>query len=118
MERACHAIHETTTIQRGTFLNCSALETITVSDKIEYATKDAFYGCDALVYNEEGELRYLGNDDNKTVLLVSPKTLNVTDCEVSKTTKVIADATGIEAVISPTGIPTPCTPVQSYIADI
>ena len=33
-------------------------------------------------------------------------------------TKVIADATGIEAVISPTGIPTPCTPVQSYIADM
>ena len=79
-------------IQKGAFLNCAALTSLTVSDKIEYATKDAFYGCDALVYNEEGELRYLGNDDNKTVLLVSPKTLNVTDCEVSKTTKVIADA--------------------------
>lgn len=78
-------------IQKNAFLNCSALESLIVSDKIEYATKDAFYGCDKLVYNEEGELCYLGNDANKTVLLVSPKTLNVTDCEVSKTTKVIAD---------------------------
>lgn len=79
-------------IQKGAFLNCSKLASLTVSDSIEYATKDAFYGCDALVYNEEGELRYLGNDANKTVLLVAPKTLNVTDCAVSATTKVIADA--------------------------
>ena len=79
-------------IQKGAFLNCSALESLTVSDKIEYATKEAFYGCDKLIYNEEAELLYLGNDSNKTVLLVSPKSLNVTTCEVSATTKVIADA--------------------------
>lgn len=33
-------------------------------------------------------------------------------------TKVIADATGIEAVISPTGITKPCTPVQEYVGDM
>lgn len=81
-----------TTIQRGAFLNCSALETITVSDKIEYATKEAFYGCDKLAYNKEADLLYLGNDTNKTVLLVSPTSINITECTVSATTKVIADA--------------------------
>lgn len=79
-------------IYKGAFLNCVALEELTVSDKIEYATKEAFYGCDKLVYNEDADLRYLGNDENKTVLLVTPKTLNVTDCTVSTTTKVVADA--------------------------
>lgn len=33
-------------------------------------------------------------------------------------TTVIADATGIEAVISPTGITKPCTPVQEYVGDM
>lgn len=79
-------------IQKGAFFNCAALESLTVSDKIEYATKEAFYGCDKLVYNEEDELRYLGNDANKTVLLVAPTTLNITNCTVSATTKVVADA--------------------------
>lgn len=79
-------------IQKGAFLNCSALETITVSDKIEYATKEAFYGCDALKYTEENELRYLGNEANATILLVASKSLNVIECTVSATTKVIADA--------------------------
>lgn len=81
-----------TAIKKGAFLNCSALESITVSDKLEYATKEAFYGCDALVYTEEDELLYLGNEANKTVLLVSPKSLNVIECAVSATTQVIADA--------------------------
>ena len=81
-----------TKIQKGAFFNCAALESLTVSEKIEYATKDAFYGCDALVYNEEGELRYLGNEANKTVLLVAPTTLNITDCKLSATTEVVADA--------------------------
>lgn len=79
-------------IQKNAFFNCSALTSLTVSDKIEYATKDAFYECDALVYHEEGELLYLGNEANKTVLLVSPATLNITECAVSATTKVVADA--------------------------
>ena len=33
-------------------------------------------------------------------------------------TKVIADGKETFAVISPTGIPTPCTPVQEYISDM
>lgn len=81
-----------TEIKKSAFLNCSALESITVSDKIEYATKEAFYGCDALAYNVENGLKYLGNEANKTVLLVSSESLNIAECVVSATTKVIADA--------------------------
>lgn len=33
-------------------------------------------------------------------------------------TKVISDATGVEAVISPTGITKPCTPIQEYVGDM
>lgn len=33
-------------------------------------------------------------------------------------TTVISEATGIEAVISPTGITKPCTPIQEYVGDM
>ena len=33
-------------------------------------------------------------------------------------TRVISDATGVEAVISPTGITKPCTPNQEYVGDM
>jgi len=33
-------------------------------------------------------------------------------------TTVIAGATGVEAVISPTGITKPCTPIQEYVGDM
>lgn len=79
-------------IQKGAFFNCSSLSSLTVSSNIQYATKEAFYGCDSLTYTEEGGLLYLGNAENKTILLVSPKSINITECAVSSTTKVIADA--------------------------
>ena len=79
-------------IQKGAFLNCSEIASITVSEKLTYATKEAFYGCDKLTYTEEGELLYLGNEANKTLLLVSPKSLNINTCTVSATTLVVADA--------------------------
>ena len=78
-------------IQKGAFMNCTGLESVTVSEKITYATKEAFYGCDELVYNEQAGLCYLGNADNKTIVLVSPKTLTIEECTVSNTTKIIAD---------------------------
>lgn len=79
-------------IKKGAFLNCSALETVTVSETLEYATKEAFYGCDKLTYTEYDNALYLGNESNPTLLLVSAKTLNETECAVSSTTKVVADA--------------------------
>ena len=33
-------------------------------------------------------------------------------------TTTISDATGVEAVISPTGITKPCTPIQEYVSDM
>lgn len=78
-------------IQKGAFMNCAGLESVTVSDKITYATKEAFYGCDELVYNEQAGLCYLGNADNRTIVLVSPKTLTIDECTVSSTTKIVAD---------------------------
>lgn len=81
-----------TTINKGAFQKCSNLETIKL-DKIEYATKEAFYGCDKLQYNKEenGNLLYLGNDTNKTLLLVSADSLTIDECTVSATTVVVAD---------------------------
>lgn len=79
-------------IQKGAFFNCEALTSVTVSDKLTYATKEAFYGCNKLAYTEVDELLYLGNATNKTVLLVSPKSLNVDTCAVSATTTIVADA--------------------------
>ena len=79
-------------IDKGAFLNCSALETLTLSSDLQYATKEAFYGCEKLTYTESENALYLGNKSNATLLLVSPKTLNETECKVSAATKVIADS--------------------------
>lgn len=79
-------------IKKGAFFNCSALETLTLSNDLQYATKEAFYGCEKLAYTESENALYLGNESNATLLLVSPKTLNETECKVSASTKVIADS--------------------------
>lgn len=78
-------------IQKGAFMNCTSLESVTVSSKITYATKEAFYGCESLVYNEQDGLYYLGDSSNKTIVLVSPKSLTLDECTVSSTTKIVAD---------------------------
>ena len=78
-------------IEKGAFFGCSALKKVTVSDKMISATKEAFYGCDSLVYNVEGNLCYLGNDANATILLVKADDANIEKCAISKTTKVVAD---------------------------
>ena len=80
-------------IQKGAFFNCTSLEAITVSNKLEYATRDAFVGCSSLKYNVEENLLYLGDNTNKYVLLVqpNPEAITLDECVVSNTTKVIAD---------------------------
>ncbi|MBO7302575.1 MAG: leucine-rich repeat protein, partial [Clostridia bacterium] len=96
MLKDCKAIGELDlsnieTIEKGAFFGCSALKKVTVSDKITSATKEAFYNCDALVYNVEGNLCYLGNDANKTVLLVKAADANIEKFAISNTTKVVSD---------------------------
>lgn len=96
MLKDCKAIREldlsnVEQIEKGAFFGCSALKKVTVSDKITSATKEAFYGCDALEYNVEGDLCYLGNEANKTVLLVKAADANIEKSAISKTTKVVAD---------------------------
>ena len=81
-----------TIINKGAFQKCTNLETLKI-EKIQYATKEAFYGCDKLKYNKEenGNLLYLGNDTNPTLLLVSADSLTIDECVISATTTVVAD---------------------------
>ena len=79
------------TIQSKAFLNCESLVNVIVSNKLEYATYDAFRGCTNIAYNKDGGLCYLGDAANKHVLLVKPESQNILSCTVNANTKVIAD---------------------------
>ena len=85
-------VSNVTSIKEGAFANCSSLKKLTLSSDLEYASKTAFLGCDALEYTKENGLCYLGNSKNSTLLLVQPEqTLTITECTVNAKTKVIAD---------------------------
>lgn len=77
-------------ISEGAFYGCSALKTLTLADSIEAIVKNAFYGCDALAYTEYDNGLYLGNSANPHLVFVSVSDLNVEECKVNNSTKVIA----------------------------
>ncbi len=73
------------------FVNCTALTSVTVSDKLEAATKYAFMNTPKLQYATDGNGLYLGNTANPYVVLISAVNLNIENCTVNDATKVIAD---------------------------
>lgn len=73
------------------FSGCSELTNVSIPDSIESAVF-AFTGCRKLKYNEYGNAKYLGNENNPYLVLVSGINQEITSCEVNEKTKIITDS--------------------------
>ncbi len=55
------------------FENCSSLKTVKLSNYISHIGENAFHGCEKLQYNEFDGGLYLGNENNKYLVLMQTK---------------------------------------------
>ncbi len=78
-----------TSIGNEAFYNCTSLESVTIPDSVESIGEYAFEDCTSLVYNEYDNGHYLGNENNKYVVLVKAKSTDINSCQIHANTKVI-----------------------------
>ena len=81
----------TEVIEQGAFFGCSALTSITLSDKITYVSAYAFNNSSKINYTVENGGKYLGNQENPYLVLVSAASLDIQSCKVNDKTKLIAE---------------------------
>lgn len=91
------------------FSNCTALTSVTIPNSLTYVNSPAFQGCTALKFTVYEQAKYLGNEENPYVLLVSCLNRDITACEVHADTRVIAGSAfdrcaGLESITIPNGI--------------
>lgn len=102
------------TIENRAFYNCGKLTTIVIPEKVTYIGASAFDGLNALEtvvlpdslemvgpynFNEEGcqnlsfnvydNVRYLGNENNPYLILISALDKDITSCTIHENTKII-----------------------------
>ena len=79
------------TIGDMAFDNCINLETLLLPDSIEEVGYAAFSGCSSLNYYEIEGVKYLGNENNKNLVLVRCTDNTIISFEVPEGTKVICN---------------------------
>ena len=62
-----------------------------IPDSVTSIGARAFYDCDKLSYNEYGNCKYLGNENNPYLALITTTSNNLSSYTIVQTTKVIAD---------------------------
>lgn len=72
------------------FNNCTGLKKVSLGNSVTSFGQGVFAGCKDLEYNQYDNAKYLGNDINPYVVLVSAVTIDILNCEINADTKVIA----------------------------
>lgn len=90
------------------FNNCTSLKNLNIPSTLETICDDTFDGCQPN-YNEYNNSYYLGNSENPYVVLISTASQDITECEISDSTKFIytnafADCDSLTSVSIPDGI--------------
>ena len=98
-----------TAIGERAFYDCDGLTDLSVTDSIESVDDEAFYGCDSLTYNVSGNVKYLGNADNKYAVLVGAASTSLTSVTIDSATRVIlpgafANCTSLTEVVVPDSV--------------
>ena len=78
-------------IEISAFSGCSMLEHISIPDSIEQIGSGAFRRCEALVYNENNSVCYLGNSSNPYTVLVKGKKEDISSVDIKDTTRIICN---------------------------
>ena len=76
-------------IGSSAFNMCYKLKKINIPNNIEYIGRGAFTLCNSLLYNVEGGLKYLGNDNNKYLLLIGVESEDITSAVINENCKII-----------------------------
>ncbi len=102
-----------TSIGESAFHNCESLESVNVPDNVESIGEGAFSGhaslISKLVYNEYNNGYYLGNENNKYVVLIKLKSTDITYFQIHTDTKIIYDyvfydCTSLESIVVPESV--------------
>ena len=80
-----------TSIGSSAFYNCSSLTKVTLPSSLTSIGSSAFYYCNNLQYNEYENGRYLGNDENPYVALISVIDQSVDNFNIHENCKIIYD---------------------------
>ena len=78
-----------TSIGNWAFSDCSSLTSVTIGNSVTSIGDYAFSGCSSLVYNEYDNGLYLGNEQNKYLLLIKAKSTDITSCTINENCKFI-----------------------------
>ena len=79
-------------IGREAFRNCSGLGSITIPSSVTNINGSAFSGCSSLSFEEYGNAKYLGNNENPYLVLYKAINMGITTATIHTNTKVIADS--------------------------
>ena len=78
-----------TSIGGSAFRDCTSLTSVTIGNGVTSIGENAFSGCNNLQYNEYGDALYLGNDENRYVVLIKAKDKSITSVDIYALTRVI-----------------------------
>ena len=72
------------------FSYCSHIEQISIPSNINAVFSNSFSECSSLVYNEFGNCKYLGNDENPFVALIDTLDNDIESCEIHPDAVIVA----------------------------
>lgn len=78
-----------TSIGRYAFAFCPSLENVRLSNSLTTLGDSPFYYCNNLSYNIYDNAKYLGNEINPYILLVTYTNREITSCEINSNTRII-----------------------------